>query len=150
MKQSRFALRAGIVVAVLVMAAPAPVRAISRDEHIARIVSDCDARADEFQRMFRHALDHSGYRGSIRQSELDRHAEALSHSMQRVRESWNRERDPRRTRRHVEDAIRASRDINHVMNTNRFYPELHHMWSGLRGDLNRLADAFDLPRIQWD
>jgi len=100
--------------------------------------------------MFRHALEHSGYRGTLRQVDLDRHADALSHSMERVREAWNRERDAGRTRRFVEEAINVSREINRVMNDNRFYPELHHQWSVVREELNHLAEAFDLPRLRWD
>jgi hypothetical protein len=121
-----------------------------RGEHIARVVADCDARTDEFQRAFRHALEHSGYRGTMRQADLNRHADSLSRSMGRVREAWNRERDPRRTRRYVEEAINVSREINRVMINNRFRPELHRQWSVVRGELNRLAEAFDLGRLRWD
>ncbi|HLJ47245.1 MAG TPA: hypothetical protein VKU01_14610 [Bryobacteraceae bacterium] len=151
MKALRFALPAGLILAAVLTFPPAASGRIDpRDERIARVVSDCDARADEFQRMFRRALDHSGYRGTMRQADLDRHADALSHAMRRVREAWNRERDPRRTRRYVEEAIDVSRDINRVMNNNRFYPELHHRWDALRHDLNRLAEEFELPRLRWD
>jgi len=121
-----------------------------RGERIAGVVADCERRTDEFQRMFRRALEHTGYRGTLRQVDLDRHADALAHAMDRVRENWNRERDPVRTRRFVGEAISVSRDINRVMNQNRFYPELHRQWSIVRSELNRLAEAFDLPRLRWD
>jgi hypothetical protein len=145
MRALRFMLCASLALAaVLSLPEPASARYDPRAERIARVVADCDARADHFQRMFRHALEHSGYRGTLRQVDLDRHAEA------RVREAWNRERDPRRTRRFVEDAIGVSREINRAMNNNRFYPELHREWSIVRGELNHLAEAFDLPRLRWD
>jgi hypothetical protein len=70
--------------------------------------------------------------------------------MDRVREAWNRERDPGKTRHFVEDAIHVSREINRVMNDNRFYPELHRQWSVVRDEINRLAEAFELPRLRWD
>jgi hypothetical protein len=70
--------------------------------------------------------------------------------MSRVREAWNRERDPGRTRHFVEDAISVSREINHVMNSNRFYPELHRQWSMVRDELNRLAEAFGLRHLRWE
>ena len=119
-------------------------------ERISRVVANCDARADEFQQMFRRALQHSGYRGTLRQVDLDRHADALAGSMGRVREAWNRERNAGRTRHFVAEAINVSREINRVMNSNRFYPELHRKWSILREELNRLAEAFDLPRLRWE
>src|SRR5450759_5162361 len=116
MKALRFVLRASLALAaVLSLPGPISARYDPRAERIARVVADCDARADHFQRMYRRALEHSGYQGTIRQVDLDRHAEALSRSMARVREAWNRERDPRRTRRFVEDAINVSREINRVM-----------------------------------
>ena len=96
------------------------------------------------------ALARSGYRGTPRQQEPDRHADAPAHSMARVREAWNRERDVGRTRGYFEDAIRVSREISRVMNTNRLYPERHRQWSAVRDELNRLAGAFDLPPLRWD
>lgn len=138
------------VLMALPLAVPPLGMAQPRGERIARVVADCDARTDEFQRMFRRALEHSGYRGTLRQADLDRHADALSHAMGRVREAWNRERDPGRTRHFVEDAIGVSRDINRVMNNNRFYPELQHQWSSVRSELNHLAEAFDLPPLRWN
>lgn len=148
MRTLRFA-HAGLVLAA-VFSLTGIVSAQPRGERIARVVADCDARTDEFQRMFRRALDHSGYRGTLRQEDLDRHADALSRSMARVREAWNRERDPGRTRHFVEEAINVSREINHVMNRNNFYPELHRKWSIVRGELNHLAEVFDLPTLRWD
>ena len=146
-------LRFTLLTSLLVTAAltlPRPALAQRRGERIARVVADCDGRAREFERMFRHALQHSGYRGTLRQVDLDRHADALAHSMDRVREAWNRERDPGRTRRFVEEAINVSREINRVMNRNQFYPELHHQWSVVRSEMNHLAEAFELPPLRWD
>jgi hypothetical protein len=152
MRTVRFAFRASLALAAVLALTGSPVSAQprARAERIARVVADCDARTDEFQRMFRRALQHSGYRGTLKQEDLDRHAEALSRSMARVREAWNRERDVGRTRRFVEDAINVSREINRVMNQNRFYPELHRQWSGVRDELNQLAEAFEMPRLRWD
>jgi hypothetical protein len=149
MKALRFVFMIGLAAtAALTIARPA--MAQGRGERIARVVADCDARTDEFQKMFRRALSHSGYRGTLRQADLDRHADALSRSMGRVREAWNRERDVGRTRHFVEDAISVSREINRVMDENHFYPELHHQWSVVREELNHLAEAFELPRLRWD
>lgn len=149
MKILRFALIAGPLLATI-LTLPKPALAGEREQRIARVVADCDARTDEFQHMFRRALEHSGYRGTLKQVDLDRHADALTGAMGRVREAWNRERDPGRTRHFVEEAIRVSREINRVMNDNRFYPELHRKWSVVREELNHLAEVFDLPRLRWD
>ena len=149
MRVLRFALLTAMVL-IFALVLPRTSRAGGRGERIARVVADCDARSAEFQRMFRHALEHSGYRGTLRQIDLDRHADALAYSMDRVREAWNRERDPGRTRHFVEEAINVSREINRVMHNNRFYPELHNRWSIVREEMNHLAEVFELPRLRWD
>ena len=120
-----------------------------RHQSISRVVADCEERTNVFQRSFRRALEHKGYRGSMRQADLNRHADSLEHAMNRVRDSWNRDRDPDKTRHFVSQAIDISQSINRVMNTNRFHPDLHSQWSGVRIDLNRLAESFGLPRLTW-
>jgi hypothetical protein len=121
-----------------------------RGGDIARVVRDLDERTSVFERSFRHALERSDYRGSYRQDELVRHANALDQSVSRVRESWNRGHNVEKTRHFVDEAIHASRSINSVMNRNRFYPGLQEQWSAVRGELNRLAEAFGLPRLRWE
>jgi hypothetical protein len=59
----RIALLTSLLVTIALIL-PRPSLAQERGERIARVVADCDRRADEFQRMFRHALEHSGYRAS--------------------------------------------------------------------------------------
>jgi hypothetical protein len=44
----------------------------------------------------------------------------------------------------------VTREINRVMNDNRFHPGLHRQWSIVRNELNQLAVAFDLGRLRWD
>jgi hypothetical protein len=144
------ALPLAAVAAALLLTSVVSAQDRGRGEHIGRVVADCDRRADEFQQSFRRALEYREYRGHIRQEELDRHAEALSRSMGRVREAWNREHDAGRTRHFVEDAIKASREINHVMANEHFRPELHRQWEGVRLELNHLAEAFDLPPLRWE
>jgi pterin-4a-carbinolamine dehydratase len=120
-----------------------------RTQSISRIVADCEERTNIFQRSFRRALDHSGYRGTMRQADLTRHADSLERAMNQVRESWNRERNPDKTRHFVSRAIDVSQSINQVMSTNRFHPDLHSQWASVRIELNRLAEGFGLPRLRW-
>jgi hypothetical protein len=70
--------------------------------------------------------------------------------MGKLHETWNRERNVDRTRHFVDEAIRVSRDINHVMNRERFYPGLQDQWAAVRAELNHLAEAFGLPRLRWE
>jgi len=130
--------------------AGAQYREHERGSDIARVIRDCEDRTSVFERSFRHALERSDYHGSFRQDELNRHADELERAMGKLHETWNRERDVEKTRHFVDEAIRVSRDINHVMNRERFYPGLQDQWAAVRAELNHLAEAFGLPRLRWE
>jgi hypothetical protein len=97
----------------------------------------------------RAALDRSMLNGTQREDELNVSALRLERSMNRVREAWNRERDVGRTRRSVSDAISVGQDINRTMVRRRLNPGVQRQWEAVRAELNRLAEAFELPRIRW-
>jgi uncharacterized protein YpuA (DUF1002 family) len=97
----------------------------------------------------RAALDRSALNGTRREDQLNVDAERLERAMNRVREAWNREHDPPKTRDFVNDAISAGRDINRTMAARRLNPNVQRQWDAVRSELNRLAEAFELPRIRW-
>jgi len=120
-----------------------------RGRDIARTIADCEERTNQFRRSFRYALDRSEYRGSMREDELNRHADRLERMMNRVRESWNLERDPGKTRHFVSEALAASQEINRALMRGRLHPQIRRQWSIVCAELNHLAEAFDLPPIRW-
>jgi hypothetical protein len=95
------------------------------------------------------ALDRSSLNNTRREDELNRDANRLEQAMNRVRESWNLERNPSRTRRSVGDAIAVGQNINRTMIRRRLHPDVQRQWDIVRGELNRLAEVFELPRIRW-
>jgi hypothetical protein len=120
-----------------------------RTANISRVVNDCEERTNQFRVSLRAALDRSAINGTRREDQLNTDAERLERSMNRVREAWNREHDPPRTREFVNDAISAGRDINRTMVARRLNPDVQRQWDAVRNELNRLAEAFELPRIRW-
>jgi hypothetical protein len=143
-----------IVTAVLAMAAILPGVAPAqprrdRGRDIARVIADCEERTNQFRRSFRYALDRSAYRDSMREDELNRHADRLERAMNRVRESWNRERNPGKTRYLVSEALTTSQEINRAMMRGRLHPEVQKQWFIVRSELNRLAEVFEVPKIRW-
>ena len=120
-----------------------------RNENISRVVADCQDRAIQFRSSLRAALDRSALNGTQREDQLNVDAERLERAMNRVREAWNREHDPPKTRHFVEDAISAGQDINRTMVRRRLNPDVQRLWEAVRGELTRLAEAFELPRIRW-
>lgn len=120
-----------------------------RGPDISRVVADCEERTNQFRVSLRAALDRSGLSGSQREDQLNVDALRLERAMNKVREAWNREHDPGRTRHFVDDAISAGQDINRTMVRRRLNPDVQRQWDAVRGELNRLAEAFELPRIRW-
>jgi hypothetical protein len=120
-----------------------------RTGNISRVVADCEERTNQFRVSLRAALDRSALDGTRREDQLNVDAERLERAMNRVREAWNREHDPGRTRHFVSDAIAAGQDINRTMVRRRLNPDVQRQWDAVRGELNRLAEAFELPRIRW-
>jgi hypothetical protein len=120
-----------------------------RIANISRVVTDCQDRVIQFRSSLRAALDRSALNGTRREDQLNVDAERLVRAMDRVREAWNREHDPPKTRHFVSDAIAAGQDINRTMVSRRLNPDVQRQWDAVRGELNRLAEAFELPRIRW-
>jgi len=85
----------------------------------------------------------------MREEELNRHADRLERAMNRVRESWNRERNPGKTRYLVSEALTTSQEINRAMMRGRLHPEVQKQWFIVRSELNRLAEAFEVPKVRW-
>ena len=117
--------------------------------NISRVIADCEDRTNDFKRSLRVALDRSSFNNSRREDELNRDASRLERALNRVRESWNLEHNPSRTRRSVGEAITAGRDINRTMVRRRLNPDVQRQWDIVRGELNHLADVFELPSIRW-
>jgi len=134
--------------ALLAGVAPAQPRH-DQGRDIARVIANCEERTNQFRRSFRYALDRSVYRDSMREDELNRHADRLERVMNRVRESWNLEHNAGRTRALVSEALTTSQDINRAMMRGRLHPEIQKQWFAVRSELNHLAEVFDLPGIRW-
>lgn len=116
-----------------------------RGERIDRVIRDCEDRTDDFLR----AVDRSWGRERHYHDELDREAARLERALNRIRESWNRDRDYRRTRINVGAAIDAGKGVNRILRYHRFRERLRDEWEGIRRELNNLAEAFEQPRIRW-
>jgi hypothetical protein len=115
-----------------------------RGERIARVIRDCQDRTNDF----RGAVNRS-WGERHREDDLDRGAARLERSLNRIRDSWNRDRDYERTRRNVGAAIEAGRDVNRILRHHRAGPRLEREWGAIRSELNNLAEVFEQPRIRW-
>jgi hypothetical protein len=116
-----------------------------RDQQIARVIRDCEQRTNDFLRAVERAWGRERHSGD----ELDRGAVRLERALNRVRDSWNRDRDYRRTRSYVGAATNAGRDINRLLRRHRLNPHVEREWTAIRTELDNLAEVFEQPRIRW-
>ncbi len=124
---------------------PPPGSFAQRDERIARVIRDCEDRTNDFLRATERAWGRDRHTNDV----LDRNAARLERALNRIRDSWNRDRDYRRTRGNVGAAISAGREVNRIMRTHRLAPRLEQEWVAIRNELNNLAEVFEQPRIRW-
>ena len=118
-------------------------------ERIGRVIADCEERTNVFKQQLRRALDNSALNETRREDELNRDASRLERALNRIRESWNGEHNARKTSVFVNRAVTAAQDINRTMVRRRLNPDVQRQWGVVRNELNRLADAFQQPKIRW-
>ena len=141
-----------LLVVALVLLLPATSRAqrsrdreLDRRERIGRVIADCEQRTNEFQRAVQRVREHT----RSREDDLDRHATRLEHALNKIRESWNREHNPEKTRAYLGDAISVGQDINRTMARHELRSHVQKEWDAIRSELNNLADVFGERPIRW-
>lgn len=117
----------------------------ARFERIARVIADCEERTNDFKRAVQGARERTRYR----EDDLGRDASRLERALNRIRDSWNREHDPQRTRAFLGDAISVGRDINRSLNRHELRRHVQREWEAIRSELNNLADVFGERPIRW-
>jgi hypothetical protein len=116
-----------------------------RSQRIGRVINDCEQRTNEFLRAVERAWGRDRHNGD----ELDRSAARLERALNRIRDSWNRDYDYRRTRTNVGPAIDAGREINRIMAHHRLGQRVDREWRAIRSEIDNLAEVFEQPRIRW-
>jgi hypothetical protein len=119
-----------------------PVPATGRVDETTRIINDCEKRTNEFKRSVRRKARNDA-------PNLQRDADNLEEAMNKVGDSWNKDHDLQKTRGYVAAAIASSQTLNRFMISYRGDPDLTNQWAAVKTELNRLAQTFNLPRIQW-
>jgi hypothetical protein len=121
----------------------------ARVEETTRIINDCERRTNDFKKTLDRALARDNVRaGQGREDQLNRNAERLENSLDRVGDSWNKDHNMDATRGNVRAAIAIAQDINVAMRNWNMGGDAENQWAAVRGELNRLAETFGLPRIR--
>ena len=118
-------------------------------EQTTQVINDCERRTNAFKRKLHSALNRSALNRSPREDQLNRDADRLENAMDKVGDSWNHDHNVQKTRQFVSGAIAVARDINKTMLNWHLDQDTEKEWVAVRGELNRLAETFGLPRIAW-
>ena len=120
-----------------------------RRGRVAGIIADCEQRTNEFNAVLKRSLDRSALDGTRREDRLNREAAKLEHAMNRLRDSWNEDKDFERSRRNLRAALSAGQDIHRALSRHQVRGHVQREWDVLREQLNRLAEVFKEPKIRW-
>jgi hypothetical protein len=118
-------------------------------EEITRVINDCERRTNSFKRTLDKALARDNVRaGQGREDQLNRNAQRLEDAMDRVGDSWNKDRSYDKTRSNVRAAVGFANDINNAMRTWNMGDNAERDWAAVRAQLNILAAKFNTPQVR--
>ncbi len=115
---------------------------------ITRTINDCENRTDAFRKTLRRALNNSALDGSSREGQLNRSADRLERALDRVGDSWNRDKSISGTKQAVSEALSAGRDIHFTLRRSSYNSDVKRDWDVVRLQLNILASKFGLSQIR--
>lgn len=109
-------------------------------------VGQLENSSDAFYADFRREIDNSGLSSSARRT-YNGYATQFENAVDRLRSRFNSNDSWWESRNEVRNMISSSQNINTVMNGAGFRRRLERQWNQLRNDINKLADAYDLPGL---
>jgi hypothetical protein len=116
---------------------------------ITRIINDCESRTNRFKRTLDKALARENVRaGQAREDQLNRNAQRLEDALDRVGDSWNKDRSYDRTRSNIRQAVAYATDINSAMRRWDMGSDAEREWGAVRIQLDILAAKFGTPKIR--
>ena len=110
------------------------------------IIADLENSSDTFRRDFN---DYVGDR-SVSRSErnrLTRIVDNYEQAVDNLRSNFNNSDNWWRSRNNVRSVMDEARQVNVMMNSLSFARKLERQWNQMRRDINRLAETYNLPRL---
>jgi hypothetical protein len=125
---------------------PGQVRTYSRSD-IERLIRDVERSSQDFQRDFDTWLDGSGLDGQRREDVYNRQVQDLTSALNTLRSNFNRRNDWWVARGDMQRVLSAATSVNSIISNREVRGGLNRQWGALRRNINRLADAFNLPPV---
>ena len=132
--------------------------AIAQDANRAEIYSKTDVgdvvqrvarRAASFREEFNRAVEHSLIDGTKLEDRAKHRADDLHASANKLKDVYGDKRDKNSpaVRDQVDKTLAAASEVNRVVTEHRFTDKVQREWDLLKGDLNSLAEVYDLPAL---
>jgi len=109
-------------------------------------VQQLETSSDAFRNDFSRQVDNSNLGGSTKR-QLKSYAEQFENAVDRLRSRFDSDDSWWESRNEVQAMISNSQNLNSTMNSASFRRNLERQWNRLRNDINKLADAYDLPGL---
>ncbi|HJQ67853.1 MAG TPA: hypothetical protein VKA70_02710 [Blastocatellia bacterium] len=122
-------------------------RAYTKDD-VDRIIKRVEERSDEFKKMFDNSLDRSVLDGTKTEDRLNERVKEFESELDELRKEFDRKDSWRETRSNVEEVLRDAEGVNTVMKNRSLPARVEASWIVLRGELNKLAGIYNLPRLK--
>lgn len=114
---------------------------------IGAVISRAEASSKVFRREIDRELDRSRLDGSRREDRINDEVRQFENAMTRLRREFDRNDSWWETRRDVEQALNAAREVGVRVRNNRFSGSVENQWRNLRRDLNTMANRYNLPDV---
>ncbi|MGD9563491.1 MAG: hypothetical protein AB7F88_15850 [Pyrinomonadaceae bacterium] len=114
---------------------------------VSGIISQLETSSNRFRRDFDKAMDNSNLDGTSQEDRYNNIVRDFENSVDRLRRQFDRNDTWWETRDDVRNMIRDASPVNTMMNTIPFRRNLERQWSNLRGNVNTVADTYDLPGL---
>lgn len=114
---------------------------------IGQIISKLESSSNKFRRDFDRELDRSTLNGTSTEDQYNGYIRDYENSLDSLRADFNRNDSWWMVRNEVSDVVNAAQPVNNLINGLPFRRNIERQWNNMRKDLNKLADAFDLPGL---
>ncbi|MGI8787692.1 MAG: hypothetical protein ACR2HG_08035 [Pyrinomonadaceae bacterium] len=131
---------------LLVLSLPAVASAQYRNDrnnrNLQSTIKDLKNRSKDFERRLDRELDRSRYDGRNREDRLNQLAKDFKDAAKNLDDSYDNRRDYNRSSDEAQRVLQLGNQLDRALQRARLNGNLQNDWSGIRQDLNMLANAY--------
>lgn len=135
-----------VMVGVLVLASNVSAAGPTKAQ-VDGIITRVEQNLDAFVNMLDTSLDNSGLNGTNREDYLNSRTEDLEKATDELRSEFDRRDSWIENKAEVRKCLDIATDINVAMKNRHLGAATEKKWAKVRFELNRLADAYNLPKV---